>query len=58
MIYSYAVSKSYAWILDIEATYHMTPVSTGLSHVTAQGNKSHIKLPNGTLAAVDNVGDL
>jgi len=55
-VYSCTPSKFSVWILDIGATDHMSLVADCLKNLTGQGDKSHIKLPNGTLAAIDKIG--
>jgi len=52
IVYFYVALKSYVWTLDTSAIDHMTPVANRLTNLTSQDDKSHIKLPNGTIAAI------
>jgi len=58
MVYSCAATKSSAWILDPDATDHMTPVSSTLINHKVQCVKQQIKLLNGTMVDVEMVGDV
>ena len=36
----------------------MMPVADSLTNLTTQGDKSHIKLPNGTPVVIDKIGNM
>ena len=58
MIYSCAAAESNEWILDTGATDHMTPLTNASTNLISQAIKPHIKLPNGTVAEIELVGNI
>ncbi|KAJ8439437.1 LOW QUALITY PROTEIN: hypothetical protein Cgig2_021551 [Carnegiea gigantea] len=58
MVYSCATNESNVWILNTRATNHMTPMAGSLLNHMLQCAKQHIKLPNGSMAEIELVGDI
>lgn len=50
--------KLYNWILDSDATDHMTPVASKLSQPKHGSDRSCVKLPIGQITSTDKVGDI
>ena len=50
--------KLYNWILDSDATDHMTPVASKLSQRKHGSDRSCVKLPIGQITSTDKVGDI